>query len=421
MEVKLSPWQTKIWDDPHRFLVINVGRRSGKTVVAVLKMIEFASNNPGSTVWYISPTYKQSKSIAWLMLKEYMPTIAKPKYNEQELRCEIVNGSRIHLKGADNPDSLRGTKVDFFIFDETAFIKGWMSLWEALRPILVDTVAPAWFISTPNGLNHFYNLYNKEMYDTDYKSYHYTSYDNPYIDKNEVDKAKEEMDSLSFSQEFMAEFTRPQGTVYAQWSVDNFIPLEYDENLPLHITWDFGVNDPTAIIWIQPNKSETRVIDYYEASNADINHFVQIVNAKPYKTAELHTGDVAGNARELTTGQSPIGMLKKSGIYVRTSHIPNIKEQIRTTHAKIKSLYVSDKLERFRDCLLNYRYPQKSDSLINQSNELPIHDEYSHAMRAFEYWAWNYTKKTMKIPKKSIDPLSGEALLRQSGIARRIR
>ena len=130
---------------------------------------------------------------------------------------------------------------------------------------------------------------------------------------------------------------------------------------------------------------------------------------------------MAGNARELTTGQSPIGVLKKSGIYIRTSHIPRIQEQIRATHKKMSGLYISNKLDRFRDCLLNYRYPEKSDALFNQSNEVPIHDEYSHAMRALEYWAWNYTKRTKTIPKKSIDPMSGQALLDRTGISRRIK
>lgn len=389
MEVKLSPWQTTVWDDPHRFKVVNVGRRSGKTVMSVIRMIYEASLKNGQRIWYCSPTYRQSKQIAWSLLKQFVPPAAKPQFNETELVCTFNNGSTISLKGADNPESLRGTYLDFLIMDEVSFFKDWQTTWDAMRPLLSDHSAPAWFISTPNGLNHFYDLYQKQIGDADYVSYHYTSYDNPYIPKEEIDKAKQEMDEDSFNQEYMAEFVRPKGAVYKEWNLDHFTTVPYDQYLPLHISFDWGINDPTSVIWIQPQGSDTRVIDYYEASNADIGHFISVINSKTYKTPELYTGDPAGKARTLTTGTSVIEILAQKGINVRTLDGVKIPEQIRITHTKIPGLYVDNKLVRFRDCLLNYRYPDKNSTIINQENEVPIHNEFSHAMRAFEYWAVN--------------------------------
>lgn len=388
-EIYLSPWQTKVWDDTHRFKVINVGRRSGKTVLSIIKLIQEACRDKTIT-WYISPTYKQSKNIAWSLLKEYMPNGARPVYNETELKCTLSNGSEIHLKGADNPDSLRGTKIDFAVFDEVAFFGNWKSVWEALRPILVDSKAPCWFVSTPNGFNHFYEMYNLQNTSEDYKSFHFTSYDNPYIDAEEIDKTKDQMDILSFNQEFLADFTRPAGTVYSEWNIDNFKEFAYDPNLPIHITFDWGINDPTAVVWLQPSRAEIRVIDYYEASDANIEHFISVINSKSYKPAELYTGDPAGKARTLTTGTSVIEILAQKGIHVRSKDGVKIPEQIRVAHSTMSRLFVSTKAERFRDCLLNYRYPEKKENVINQENEVPIHDDYSHAMRAYEYWCVNY-------------------------------
>lgn len=392
MEVTLSGWQTVVWDDPHRFKVINIGRRAGKTLVSTLKMIEMACEKK-RMVWYVAPTYKQSKLIAWSLLKEYMPPIARATFNESELKCTLVNGSEIHLKGADNPDSLRGTKIDFAIFDEVAFFSSWRETWEALRPVLVDSKASCWFISTPNGYNHFYDMFYQQDYDDDYKSFHYTSYDNPFIDRDEIDKTKKEMTERSFAQEFLAEFNKPQGTVYEEWNLAHFKPVPYDINLPVHLSMDFGINDPTSIIWIQNTGSEYRVIDYYEASNANIDHFVSVIRSKPYKEPELITGDTAGNARSLTTGTSPIEIMAQKGLYVRTKAGVKIPDQIRLTHQLIPSLYVNNDPmtmgERFRDCLLNYKYPEIKDTARNQENELPIHDQYSHAMRALEYYAIN--------------------------------
>lgn len=400
MEVRLSKWQTTVLNDPSRFKVINVGRRSGKTVLSVLRMLIEVSKRK-CTVWYISPTYKQSKNIAWSLLKEYCPESFKPVWNETELKCSLPNGAEIHLKGADNPDSLRGTKVDLFVFDEVAFFAEWKRTWEALRPILVDSQAPAWFVSTPNGFNHFYDLYNKANSDPDYKSFHFTSYDNPYVSSEEIDKAKQEMEGRSFAQEFLAEFNKPSGTVYAEWNIDNYRPVPYDPNLPLHITFDWGINDPTSIVWIQPYSSEVRVVDYYEASDASIEHFISVIQSKPYKKPDLYTGDPAGKARTLTTGTSVIELLARKDIHVRTKDGVRIPEQVRVFHTFVPRLYVNSQApgcERYRDCLLNYRYPSKPETAVNQENEVPIHDQYSHAMKASEYWGvnWGDTKPKEK-------------------------
>lgn len=387
-QISLSSWQTTIWDDPHRFKVINVGRRSGKTVLSTVRMISEASE-PNKIIWYVSPTYRQSKSIAWELLKQYTPTLGRPEWNETELSVKLKNKSQIILKGADNPDSLRGTRVDFIIFDEVAFFKDWDTTWQALRPILTDSQAPGWFVSTPNGLNHFYDLYQKN--DPDYVSFHFTTYDNPYVAKEELEKMRLEMDEDQFRQEILAEFVRPSGSVYRDWPMDNFREVPYDSFLPVHISLDFGVNDPTAILWIQPSAGEFRVIDYEEFTDANIAAVAQIIDSKPYKKADLITGDDAGRARSITTGTSPIEELAKRGIHVKTTPGLRIEDQVRKTHEKIKSLYVDQRLTRFRDVLLNYRYPEKKSSLVNQSNEVPIHDQWSHGARALEYYFVNYS------------------------------
>jgi hypothetical protein len=244
-------------------------------------------------------------------------------------------------------------------------------------------------------------MYYQQDFDDDYKSFHYTSYDNPYIDRDEIEKTKKEMTDRSFAQEFLAEFNKPQGTVYEEWPLENFKEIPYDINLPVHISLDFGINDPTSIIWLQNTGSEYRVIDYYEANNANLDHFVSVVRSKPYKEAELYTGDFAGNARTLTTGTSPIEILNTKGIFVRTKSGIKIPDQIRATHQIIPSLYVDKRAERFRDCLINYRYPEIKDTARNQENEIPIHDEWSHAMRALEYYCVNvkdYEHKPIYIP-----------------------
>ena len=174
-----------------------------------------------------------------------------------------------------------------------------------------------------------------------------------------------------------------------------YLPLNYSPTLPLHLSWDFGVNDPTAILFLQSVGSELRLIDYYEAGNADIKHFVNWIKERGYKQPDFEAGDIAGRATTLITGKSVITELRNLGHSVRSMPIPDIETQIRHAHRFIPQLYVSSsnpRCARFVECILNYRYPTKSETLVNQQNENPVHDEFSHALRAFEYYCWNLTQ-----------------------------
>lgn len=404
-EVKLySPqeYQLKWHDNPTRFLVAVCGRQIGKTTAAVNELIRRSLLNPNTRNWYVTNDYKQAKRNVWDELKRWIPVELKKhiQINESELKITFANGSRIELIGVENAESLRGAVVHFMILDEYAdFGRDVFS--KVLRPMLSTTGGPVWFIGTPKGMgNDFYTKFFTD--DPEFTKYKIPACE---LDGDKVVKTTSKYANLSeiqsafnndntnnkevFGQEYTADFTRPTGTVYAEWPLENFREVAYDVNLPVHITMDFGINDPTSIIWLQNNGSEYRVIDYYEASNANIDHFVSVIRSKPYKEAELYTGDTAGNARTLTTGTSPIEILASKGIHVRTKGGVRIPDQIRMTHGIMKSLFVDKKLERFRDCLLNYRYPEIKETSRNQENELPIHDEFSHAMRALEYYAVN--------------------------------
>ena len=387
LNFKLNKWQTIIAQDTHRFLVLNCGRRAGKSVYCALKMMIRAQKQPGAVIYYVSPSYRQSKSIMWEMLGDLIPKEWIAKKNETELIIEYVNGSRIELKGADaEPDRLRGVKIDWLVCDEVASFRNWQTVWnKVLRPTLLDSKGKAIFISTPQGFNFWYDLYQTQ--DPDYKSYTFTTYDNDYVDKAEIDKMKVEMTDDDFRQEILAEFTQVAGVVYKEWNfATNFIPLSYDPYLPLHLAIDFGVNDETAIIWIQKQGGEFRVIDFYEVSNASIDHFAAVLKSKPYKEPELFVGDPAGRARSITTNTSPIDEYGRHGYAIATPAIGTIQDQIRITHRFMKSLFVSNTLFELRDHLHNYRYPVKKDNIVNQSNEVPVHDEHSHSMRALEYY-----------------------------------
>jgi phage terminase large subunit-like protein len=143
------------------------------------------------------------------------PVIASSHINN--LQIKLVNGATIALKGADRPETMRGVSLSFLCMDEYADMKP--EVWEQiLRPALADQKGDAMFIGTPMGRNHFYDLfqYASISKDEQWKGWHFTSYDNPLLDKEEIDAAKKSMSAFSFRQEFMASFEAAGGELFKE-------------------------------------------------------------------------------------------------------------------------------------------------------------------------------------------------------------
>jgi len=182
--MELHKAQNQIAEDLHRFRVVNCGRRFGKTTEAVLEIKAKALARP-NRIAYIAPTYQQARDIAWEQLKQEVQDFNKG-INESrlEVKTRTLEGgeSIIFLRGWESVETLRGQKFDFLVIDEIAQMRNfWLNWQEVLRPTLTDTKGEALFISTPKGFNHFYDLFNLENTDSDFKSFHFTSYDNPFL------------------------------------------------------------------------------------------------------------------------------------------------------------------------------------------------------------------------------------------------
>ena len=214
LNISLHEKQLEIFNDSHRFKVICCGRRFGKTRLAAYTVIIWALTTNEQVIWIVSPKYSQTM-IMWRMIKKYLPKKYVADIKEGELYIELINGSTIWAKSADNPDALVGEGLDFLVMDEAARTK--TDAWEiALEPALMDKKGSALFISTPKGKNWFYNLYLRGINDTypEYKSFNYTSYENPILDPEELEKKKESMPELIYRQEIMAEFIEGGGEVF---------------------------------------------------------------------------------------------------------------------------------------------------------------------------------------------------------------
>jgi hypothetical protein len=404
---KMHSKQAEFLNDPARFKVLRAGRKWRKTSLLISWLFEQALLT-GKTCPYIAPNRVQAKNIAWRdhvarMLDELRKKGVPHKVNEVELAVSFPNGGRVQLMGVENKEALRGISNWSAVGGDE--VDDWEEdIWPTIiRPNLIVHKAPAIMAGTPKGMKILYNLSQQP----EFKEFHYRSHDNPDLDPEELEALVREYQANGedyYAQEILAEYVKPVGLVYKEWDLSHYKAFEYDPALPLHLTMDFGVNDPTVLVWLQPSPTEVRVLDYYEATDVSMDHYVQVIRSKPYKVPDFVTGDAAGNSRSLTTGTSPIEILASKGIYVKTMDGLRINDQIRKAHTFISRLFVnSEKAERFRDCLLNYRYPTmgvEKRSKLNQENEVPIHDQFSHAMRAFEYWCVNYKETTNNLDRE---------------------
>lgn len=206
LNISLLDWQKIVWNDTTRFKVVAAGRRTGKSRLAAYLLLVNALKSDKGQVFYVAPTQGQARDIMWNLLLEIgRPVIENSHVNNMQVR--LVNGTTISLKGADRPETMRGVSLKFLVLDEYADMKP--DVWELiLRPALTDLKGEALFIGTPMGRNHFYELYKQAELDGDpnFKAWHFTSYDNNLLDREEIDSAKRSMSSFAFRQEFMASF-----------------------------------------------------------------------------------------------------------------------------------------------------------------------------------------------------------------------
>lgn len=216
LDIKLLPWQQQVWNDQSRFKVVAAGRRTGKSRLAAWMLIVEALQADRGNVWYVAPTQGQARDIMWSTLLELgNPVIESSHVNNMQIK--LVNGAMISLKGADRPETMRGVSLKFVVLDEYADMKP--SVFEQiLRPALADLKGKALFIGTPMGRNHFYELYNygDKNDDKEYKSWHFTSFDNPLLDPKEIEAAKKSMSSFAFRTEFMASFEAASGGIFKE-------------------------------------------------------------------------------------------------------------------------------------------------------------------------------------------------------------
>lgn len=443
------PKQAEFLADNHRYKVLNWGRRTGKSVIVWEKVVLEGMLRQG-TYYIVCPTYKQAKSIYWRdICKRYKGEFMS--FNEAELSVTfdhlsgikiptidkdgnptemVINHdpnlppTRIELKGADNPESLRGVSLSGVVLDEYAFMPEGKYVYDVIvRPALADRNGWAVFVSTPNGVhNHFYDLRTKALKEPDVYYYsHATSLDNPYFSKEEFDEVKREYESEgkmdAFNQEYMAEFSNPSSLVYGKFDIEThtYGPGRPIEDRPMKGTYamgiDFGMTDPTAAIFVMIDQDGNWwVYDEIYQSDLDLDKLVLVLRDKmggEYFTRIVGDGAARFELESLRKRRFRITGAKKGA----DSLINGIKElqallTIRESTGKPK-LFVSSRCKNVIHELESYSWERDAFGELTNVPE----DKNNHAMDALRYLALDKANPIVREKRKRYyDPHTGRAL-----------
>lgn len=379
--MNLTKAQSKIAKDTHRFRVVNCGRRFGKTTLAVEEIKGKAVFTKEAKIAYIAPTYQQARDIAWAMLKDSLRG-AILNVNESRLEIDIPNKfggkSTIYLRGWESVETLRGQRFDFLVIDEIASMRNfWLNWQEVLRPTLTDTKGDALFISTPKGFNHFYDLFNLEHTDSDYKSFHFTSYDNPHLPVEELEKAKEQVTEDRFAQEYLADFRKTEGLVYKEFDRTKHLYTSADIKVVEKIAAvDFGYTNPACVLRIDKDDDANYWVRWEWYKTGQTNE--QIIEA--IKRIEPNVVYADPEAPD------KINDLRKAGFNLRD--VVKGKDSVRHGIDKVREMLKSGRLHINVKCknliweFETYAYPEKQPD--KNAYEKPI-KENDHALDALRY------------------------------------
>lgn len=396
------PVQEQMHRDLRRFNVIVAHRRLGKTVFSINEIIDQAlrCTRKSPRYAYISPTYSQSKRVAWDMLKDFTKNLPGMYTNEQALtvaipRPEFKDEIKITLLGGDNPDSIRGIYLDGAVLDEVAQIDP--RVWsEVVRPALSDRMGWAVFIGTPYGANAFKKLYdhakdpaNKNWYGVIHKA-SVTGI----IPEEELADMKAEMPPEEFSQEFECSFTAAlKGSYWGSIIEDiedkgQVSKVPHDPALQVDTAWDIGISDMMTIWFVQQTGLEVRIIDYYEMSGMGLDHYARILkegHRSKYNYRD-HNFPHDMSARELSSGKSRSQVMRDLGVrvYVRPKY--DVYDSINAARLLLPKCYFDvEKCAKGIEGLKAYERVWDGKNQVYQ--ERPKHNYASHPADAFRLLA----------------------------------
>lgn len=362
LKFKLHPGQREIHRSRARFRVVACGRQFGKTRYACAWALQKAVS--GKSGWWVAPNAIVA-DIGWETIRKLASQVPGAVIQESYPRTvTFPSGGWLQVKGAHLPGKLRGRTLDFLVVDEAAFIEDGTRWHSELRPTLAIKGGEALFVSTFNGENWFYDLYELgQSDDPEWESWRMPSTENPYFPPSEIEAARAaKMPEDQIQQEYFANPLVYVGAVFpgdkvqaaterdAEWQLDEEGNLRH----PAFAGLDWGYTNATAFEVCQED-AEGRIAWLDERSwiatqlDTRISGIVDLCRRRKIEAIYADAAGATENAAlaaaledaGLRTGLVgvPFGKYKDTGIKVRRWYLENdletmskdVPELIRTT------------------------------------------------------------------------------------------
>lgn len=388
-----------------RFSAIVAHRRCGKTVACIADLIDAAlrCDKQDGRFAYIAPLFNQAKDVAWNYLKTYAQPFLTAPPNETELRVDLLNGSRIRLYGADNPDRLRGIYLDGVVLDEYADMAP--SVWGGvIRPLLADRAGWATFIGTPKGRNDFFEIYDRAVNDPNWYAVKLRASETGILATDELESAKLDMTPEQYEQEFECSFEAAiMGAYFGKEMAEAerkgriVTDLPIIKGAPIHTAWDLGNSDHMAIWCFQVGAGEIRVIDYLSAYGFSMERYCKDLDSRDYHGTDYVPHDA--KVPSLETGRTRVETLVKLGrdpSVIANHHVIDGINAARLTFPRIwfDRVKCQDGLEALR------QYRAEYDEKTRAFKDTPKKDWATHPADAFRYLAMAWRELTAAEPAK---------------------
>ena len=347
---------------------------------------------------YLAPTYRQAKAVAWDYLKQFAGGIPGIKFHETELRCDLPNGGRISLLGAENPDSLRGIYLDGCFMDEVADMPEKVFP-EVIRPALSDREGFCYFVGTPKGQNAFFEMYEQASNNDDWYTAVHKASDTAILNATELRSAKEAMTSDQYAQEYECSWVaNVPGAIFgkeleAAMEEGRISRVPHDPTVKVDTFWDLGVGDSTAIWFVQSVGRAIHFIDCYENRGEGLPHYVSVLSKKNYLYGD-HFAPHDIEVRELGSGKSRREIAWDLGLNFRVVPKLPLEDGLHAAQMLIpRSWFDAEKCKQGLVALRQYHrgYNERARSF----RTTPVHDWSSHFADALRYTAVGI-KETVK-------------------------
>lgn len=359
-------------------------------------------------VLYMAPQKNQAVDIMWQPLKQRLAETAvfeDKSEKKKQIEVSTTNGKKslIKIRGWDKVEKVRGQAFDLIVLDEVADMSQWGAGWNGvIRPMLLDTGGKVLFISTPKGYNHFYELFEAAGSDTQDEDsdlpagstqrFHFTTYDNPHIDEEKIEKDKESMPRNKFAQEYLGEFKKMEGLVYPQFKRNMHIVSKLPDFAEVIAGVDFGYRNPTAIpvIGVDDDRNYFIFDELYE---------LELTGKEAAERAK--TLQKEHNIRYFypdTEAPAKIKEMKNENLTCRK--IEKDLENIDT----LREMFLANRIFVHESCtntineLEQYRYPDRNRDKNKKEKPLKKND---HLMDAMRYALAHYEPASNDKPQKS--------------------